>query len=248
MADSIILLSLNTIKNHQIIKKQVLLFLAAIVFLFAWPANTIITRISAFSVTDQENASNTASSNASSQNGATQANSRGTNSSRLEPVGDTAPNRPYVLPQSQSATQEFFIEIPKIGLRRDIQANVDPTKPEIYFPVMENFVAHGLGTSFPNEKNGNVYLFAHSKQATGSETPDGGWFTQIDQLVPGDQILLHYNGMIYTYTVKTSFVVDPFETGVYTNKSPFPGKNAVTLQTCYPRGDTSARLIVEAEH
>ncbi len=113
-------------------------------------------------------------------------------------------------------------------------------------PVLDKSVAHGKNTALPGQYEGNVYLFAHSKDVYTGETPDGGWFTRIDELDKGEKIKLHFNEKIYTYEVIRSFVISPKTTNVYTRYSNYEDTNSLTLQTCYPRGDTDNRLIVVA--
>jgi len=131
-------------------------------------------------------------------------------------------------------------------LKKDITPNVDPTNRDEYMNVIENSVAHGMYTALPYIQNGNTYLFAHSKISENGDTPEGGWFTRIDELKEGDTITLILNQTRYDYTVKTSTIVDPLDTSVYTGKSAFNGNNSLTLQTCWPRGTTEKRLIVQA--
>lgn len=140
----------------------------------------------------------------------------------------------------------FFIEIPKISLAHTILSNVDPSNKNEYLAVMDKGIAHGKYTALPPDPDGNVYLFAHSRATTEEDTPQGGWFTRIDELEMGDVITLFYHGQTYTYTVATSFIVDPDEVSVYSGTSLYPGHRSLTLQTCYPRGETTQRLIVKA--
>jgi sortase (surface protein transpeptidase) len=114
-------------------------------------------------------------------------------------------------PYSNSAEipviRSFFVEIPKIDLKKAITPNVDPSNKDEYMDVIEESVAHGMYTALPYIQNGNTYLFAHSKISENNGTPEGGWFTRIDEL---------------------------------------EDHNSLTLQTCWPRGTTEKRLIVQA--
>lgn len=151
-----------------------------------------------------------------------------------------------VLPLSGEQVPGFSISIPKIRLQRGITKNVNPSVKSQYLPVLEQSVAHGSGTALPDQEDGNVYLFAHSQNYYGTETPEGGWFTRIDELVPGDPIYLSYDGEEYTYRVIDYDIVGPEEIDIYTGISSYDGSSSLTLQTCYPRGDTALRLIVYA--
>ncbi|MFH1546871.1 MAG: class E sortase [bacterium] len=140
----------------------------------------------------------------------------------------------------------FYIDIPKIGLKKDITSNVDPSDKEEYLDTIERSIAHGMYTALPYVQGGNTYLFAHSKLSENGQTPEGGWFTRIDELTTGDTVTLYLNDNQYTYTVKNRIIVDPLDTSVYTGESMFDGHNSLTLQTCWPRGTTEKRLIVQA--
>ena len=137
------------------------------------------------------------------------------------------------------------MEIPKIDLKKSITPNVDPSNKDEYMEVIEESVAHGMYTALPYIQDGNTYLFAHSK-ISGNNTPEGGWFTRIDELTSGDIIYITLNEKTYQYTVRNRIIVDPLETEVYTGKSVFEDHNSLTLQTCWPRGTTEKRLIVQA--
>lgn len=143
-----------------------------------------------------------------------------------------------------TADTSFSVEIPFLELSQTIIAEVDPSSKQEYLPVMESYIAHGRYTAFPTDPDGNVYLFAHSKKAPAGITPTGAWFTRIDELKTGDAIIISYHGQTYTYTVTTSLIVDTKDTYVYQSSSVYPGHRSITLQTCYPRGETLQRLIV----
>ncbi len=166
-------------------------------------------------------------------------------SSRYTTFTKTAPIPSEYLPQTASS-ESFTIQIPRIDLTQNIIPHVDPSARHIYLPIMEKAVAHGENTALPGQRNGNIYLFAHSRTAPSGITPQGGWFTRIDELESGDTIELYYEGKQFTYVVKRLFIVNPEDIEVYQAHSPFPGENSLTLQTCYPRGDLSQRLIVQA--
>lgn len=154
-----------------------------------------------------------------------------------------------VLPYtSQDSTDfgitEFGIEIPAIGLKHEIAYSIDPRNKDVYLPVLEEYVAHGMFTSLPSTEPGRVYLFAHSKVASEGVTPYGGYFSHLHELKNGDSVVVRYNGKQYTYVMRERIIVEPTETSVYTGNSK---KAEVALQTCYPPGTTDMRLIVFAE-
>lgn len=176
------------------------------------------------------------------------------NTKSQEGVGDILPSATsdtrtpietsHVTPKIE--IKKFWIEIPQIDLIKDITLNVDPSDRDEYLDVIDQTVAHGKYTSLPYITGGNTYLFAHSMELEDGQIQPGGWFSRIDELKVGDKIVLGINDERYTYKVINSRIVDPLETSVYTGESSFDGSNTLTLQTCYPRGTTEQRLIVQA--
>ena len=144
----------------------------------------------------------------------------------------------------ENHSPDFYIFIPKINLYHRVLPNIDPRSKEEYMPVIDKYVAHGLFTKLPSDKKGRVYLFAHSKKAPLNVTPEGGYFSHIDQLENGDIIQLEYNHQTFVYEVYKTMVINPDQTEVYTGVS---DKAEVALQTCWPAGSTAKRLIVLAE-
>ena len=73
---------------------------------------------------------------------------------------DQTTNLKTITPKDTS----FGIVIPKIDVNEKIFAEVDPTNPNIYLPILKKGVAHSKGSGYP-DKPGNVFLFAHSSDA-----------------------------------------------------------------------------------
>jgi LPXTG-site transpeptidase (sortase) family protein len=137
---------------------------------------------------------------------------------------------------AQPDSGEFILSIPRIALKKEVVANVDPSDKAVYLPVIERKVAHGRYTMLPSQatENGNVYLFAHREGS-------GNFFARLGELVTGDRIEVRFSGRTYLYTVSEKFVVGAKDTWVYTGTSALP---TLTLQTC-ENGNTH-RLIVKA--
>lgn len=89
---------------------------------------------------------------------------------------------------------------------------------------------------------GNVFLTGHS-----NNWPWRGEyrtiFGNIDQLKPGDEIVLDWDKR-YTYKVTGQRVVSPSEVSVMDGD---PSKHQLTLMTCWPPSTTWNRRIVTAE-
>lgn len=141
------------------------------------------------------------------------------------------------------ASTDFGIVIEKIGVNAPIVADVDTTSYEAYMEAMRHGVAHAKDTAKPNEL-GNVYLFAHSTLNFWEYGPYATVFTTLHQLVPGDLIVVFYEGERYDYRVDEKEIVPGFDLTPLNRES---SRRILTLQTCDPPGTTWRRLIIIAE-
>jgi LPXTG-site transpeptidase (sortase) family protein len=141
-----------------------------------------------------------------------------------------------------SSQERFRLIIPSIGVDKQVIANVHPGSKSSYEPVIQNYVAHGKYTRLPDEATtqGNVYLFAHRDGYVNGR--DIGFFKRLNELKQADQAILEYAGKKYVYEFRTSFVIDPKATWIYTAESKYP---TLTLQTC--ENGIQNRLIVKLE-
>lgn len=144
--------------------------------------------------------------------------------------------------QTEITKKGNFIEIPKIKARAPIVLNVDPWTQEDYQKQLKNGVAHAKGTSLPGEK-GMIFLFAHSSDLPWRITRNNTAFFKLNKLKNGDTILLHKDGLKYTYKVKETKTVWPSEVSYLLGKD----KDILILQTCTPPGTSFKRLLVFAE-
>lgn len=96
-------------------------------------------------------------------------------------------------------------------------------------------VAQHLGTANPGQP-GNMVLSAHNDIF-------GEIFRYLDQLSPGDEIIIYTNLRAYTYVVRTTLIVEPTFTQVMA-----PTVNpSVTLISCYPYLIDTERIVVQAD-
>jgi len=141
------------------------------------------------------------------------------------------------------ASTDFGIVIEKIGVNAPIVPDVDTTSHAAYMEAMRHGVAHAKDTAKPDEV-GNVYLFAHSTLNFWEFGPYATVFTTLHQLVPGDRIVIFYQGKRYDYRVREKEIVPGFDTNPLDRSS---SRRILTLQTCDPPGTTWRRLIIIAE-
>ena len=118
------------------------------------------------------------------------------------------------------------IEIPKLGVVAAILEGTDDT-------ALKYTVGHYPGTSNPGEK-GNYVLLGHRNYVYGH------YFRRIDELNPGDEVIIKKGLETYTYLVSESFVVSPEEVWVLEDTE----ETMLTMITCTPIITYTDRLIV----
>ena len=96
-------------------------------------------------------------------------------------------------------------------------------------------VGQHIGSADPG-KNGNMVLSAHNDIY-------GEWFRDLDQLSPGDEIVIKTATQVFTYRVTHTRIVSPTDVSVIepTNKS------TITLISCYPYMVDKQRIVVFGE-
>ncbi len=155
----------------------------------------------------------------------------------LQPLRD--PDGKEIAP----ASQDFAIIVPKIGINAAVTANVDPAKPAAYQKALETSVAHA-STSFTPDKNGTTYLFSHSTNYEWFVKDLNAVFYLLKNLEKGDSIVLVYKGNRYTYKLTDKKIVSPKDVSYLI---PEAGKKSLILQTCWPPGSTTERLLLFAD-
>jgi sortase A len=95
-------------------------------------------------------------------------------------------------------------------------------------------VGQNVGSANPGQ-NGNVVLSAHNDVY-------GELFRYLDQLTPGDQVVLYTQQRQYVYVVDRTAVVEPTAVEVMAST----GSPTVTLISCYPYLVNKQRIVVFA--
>ena len=125
-----------------------------------------------------------------------------------------------------------FITIPKIDVRLPIYRGTNPE-------TLEKGIGHLRNTSLPvGGESTHCVLTGH----TG--LPSAELFTGISKLTEGDLFYIQYLDEIHAYSVDQIKVVEPNDSS---DLKIFPGKDYITLLTCYPYGINSHRLLVRGE-
>lgn len=136
--------------------------------------------------------------------------------------------------------EDNMVVIPKIDVRAPVVWN-SSSDESIMLANLSKGVAHYGFTSLPNEKQGNVFLTGHSSYYWWDRSPYKTVFALLDQLVPGDQIVVQFQSKIYLYQITGSKVVEPNEVDV-AQATPEP---RISLMTCVPVGTALRRLIIQ---
>lgn len=137
--------------------------------------------------------------------------------------------------------QDFSLVIPKIGVNVPVIANVDPAN---YSKALSLGVAHASTSMLPDQ-TGTVYLFSHSTNYEWFVDDLNAVFYLLKNLKKGDLIVLIYKGKEYTYKLRETKIVHPSEISYLV---PQIGKKSLILQTCWPSGSTSERLLLFADY
>lgn len=122
-----------------------------------------------------------------------------------------------------------LINIPKINI------NQLPILYDATVANLERTAAMIRGTSFPWE-GGNTVIAGHRARAN--------WlhFRRLNEVMPGDEVILEIAGRTFVYEIYESFLVLPHEVHVLEN---IPGETTLTLITCDPpTRNAPYRLIV----
>lgn len=142
-----------------------------------------------------------------------------------------------------SEYREYGIVIPKLYLDEPVVFNVDPNDKQAYTEALKLGIAHASATSFP-DTGGLGYYFAHSSQ------PDlrnqyNAIFYLLGKLEPKDEVFIWHEGERYEYSVTEKLITRPGDVSfLYDNSYP---NESIVLQTCWPPGTTTQRMLVFAE-
>jgi sortase A len=101
--------------------------------------------------------------------------------------------------------------------------------------VLKKGVAQHIGSAAPGT-NGNMVFAGHNDVY-------GEVFRDLDQLVPGDEIVVSSERQAYTYVVRETVIVDPADVWVMA-PTDFP---SLTLISCYPYRVNTKRIVVFAD-
>ena len=146
---------------------------------------------------------------------------------------DTDYSQDYLLLPFTGANEIATIEIPKIDVNLPVGHGTDEE-------TLQTMVGHLYGTSFPSGgESTHTVLSAHTALRTSK------MFDRLGELTLGDEIYLTVLNETHIYTVIDTLIIEPKEHDRYLQVE--PGKDLLTLYTCYPYGINTHRLLVKAE-
>lgn len=154
-----------------------------------------------------------------------------TTTSRLPPAASPLPGslQPIAVPADPYAEEAVVplgtVEIPKIGLAH-------PVFHGITMRNIDRGPSHWPGTALPGEA-GNTVFAGHRATMTRP-------FRNIDQLVPGDQVIFTVNARRSVYVVTGSSIVLPSALEIVDQTPTATG----TLFACHPPGSAKYRYVV----
>lgn len=148
-------------------------------------------------------------------------------------------NSPKPEAEAVPVDTNFGLVIEKIGANVKVIENVDPFNSEEYQLALSKGVAHAKGTALPGE-TGNIFLFSHSSANFGLATRYNSIFYLLNKLEAGDEIVIYYQNVKYTYVLQQKLFVKPEEISYLSKQAKVP---TLTLMTCWPPGTTLKRLI-----
>jgi sortase A len=137
---------------------------------------------------------------------------------------------PQPAPPPQPRADEPYVElgtleIPKLGITQ-------PLLEGITLNTLDRGPGHWPGTAMPG-KLGNVVVAGH-------RTSHGKVFRNVDQLVPGDEVVLTTADGRFVYVVFETVIVQPDALYIIDQSA----ESTATLFACHPPGSTRQRIVV----
>ena len=131
----------------------------------------------------------------------------------------------------------LLLSIPRLGIEN---VTLGDSSEQSYLD--REGIMHLSGTGFPYERGSNTYIVGHAADYDMARYPNP--FRNLKDLQQGDTITLRDTlGRTYEYRAYRYFIVNPTDVWI---TEPVPGKEIVSLQTCYPAPSFDKRLIIRA--
>jgi len=143
----------------------------------------------------------------------------------LRPLVQSLANVPIPTPGPAQARR---IQIPSIGVDASIVQGDG-------WDQLKKGVGQHVGSVNPGQ-NGNIVLSAHNDIF-------GEIFRYLDELEPGDEIIIHTQQRVYTYVIYNKEIVEPTQVKFMDQSA----KSITTLISCYPYLVDNQRIVVQGQ-
>lgn len=127
--------------------------------------------------------------------------------------------------------RENRLIIPRIGVSSPIREGTSIAVLDVQEGVLREH-----NTGIPGRKE-NVVIAGHRFQYL---PPNRTTFYHLDKLHTGDEMMVYWEGDIFTYIIEDIFTVDPTQVDIRDQHE----KDQLTLYTCTPLGSMAQRLVV----
>ena len=148
------------------------------------------------------------------------------------PAAPAAARKPVKVPSDPYAAEKIVqigtLRIPKLGVDQRLMQGITLRN-------IDHGPSHWPGTALAGE-SGNMVVAGH--RVTHSKP-----FRNIDQLKPGDEIIVTTHGRQAIYRTASTFVVSPDRTEI-ADPTPTP---MLTMFACHPPGSARQRIVVRAD-
>jgi LPXTG-site transpeptidase (sortase) family protein len=133
--------------------------------------------------------------------------------------------------------------IPSIGVNTPVVVGRS-TDNEILHEDLDRGAVYYPGSVLPG-KPGQIIVLGHSAPPNWPRIKHDYIFSNVEDLKPGDQIVLQFNNTQYIYKVKSKQTVKP---GQDVGSGELTGSNNIlTLVSCWPPGKDYLRIAINAE-
>lgn len=140
----------------------------------------------------------------------------------------------------EPADKNFSVIIPKISVNKNVVPNVNLTNEEEVHNALSHGVGWAKGTVEPGDF-GNSLIFSHSTRNAWDILRYNSEFTLLDKMEINDLFTVVYKDRQYDFLIYEKTVVPANDTSYLTSAA--EGR-IVTLQTCFPPGSNTNRLLV----
>ncbi len=145
--------------------------------------------------------------------------------------------------KTEYTDKQNTLEIPKISLLTPIVFSASAEKSSL-MKDLDMGVVYYPGSVYPGQ-TGQIVILGHSSPSGWPKIKYDWVFTNLEQLVAGDSILIDLNNKQYKYIVKRKTII---KGGADVPLDGFAANNNVlTLISCWPPGKDYQRIAVQAE-